>query len=109
MRVEQRAQQAWQVLTGAARNRQILTYGLLAERLSILPIAATGPLHCIMNYCASEGLPPLTVLVVNTETGLPGSGLTTLHDLAKDREAVFRYNWDALLPPSAEGFRGHKG
>lgn len=108
MRVEQRAQQVWQILTGAARNRQILTYGLLAERVGILPIVTRGPLHCIMNYCASKGLPPLTVLVVNTETGLPGSGLTTLRDLAKDREAVFRYNWDALLPPSSEDFRSHK-
>ena len=108
MKVEERAQQAWQILSGAARQRQILTYGMLGERMGMPPIATGAPLHCVMAYCAARDLPPLTVLVVSAETGLPGSGLTTVQDLPEDREAVFTYNWDASLPPSANDFAAHK-
>ena len=59
----------------------------------------------VMWYCADRGLPPLTVLVVNQESGVPGDGFTTLHGaLNEAREAVFRFDWFSLVPPQAADF-----
>jgi hypothetical protein len=53
-----------------------------------------------MYYCRPTRLPPLTALVVNQTTGLPGDGLIA-DDLNGDRERVFGCNWYAIRPPSA--------
>ena len=58
----------------------------------------------IMNYCKNTGLPPLTCLVVNQDTGLPGAGLSTVEDLPRDREAVYRKNWFGLPPVQVSDF-----
>jgi hypothetical protein len=102
----ERAQLAWQVLVGAAHNRQILTYSLLSDLIGMGPGTLAPVLGLIMKYCHSEGLPPLTVLVVNKDTGLPGAGLRTLEDLARDREEVFSQDWYGRLPPTAEALEG---
>ena len=101
---EARAQLAWQVLAGAAANRQILTYTLLAERIGMGAGTLSEILGCIMYYCDQNGLPPLTVLVVRQDSGVPGEGLTTLENLGRDREAVFGAKWFEMLPPSAAQF-----
>jgi hypothetical protein len=94
----ERALQIWQVLIGAAHNRQTLTYTMLADLIG-LPERAQGPsLTLIMNYCKQNELPPLTVLVVHKHTGQPGIGLITLEDLNLDREHVFNYPWFGLRP-----------
>jgi hypothetical protein len=49
--------------------------------------------------------PPLTVLVVNQETGLPGEGLSTLEEVNEDREAVFDFDWFGLEPPQNQDFK----
>jgi hypothetical protein len=100
----QRAQQIWQVLAGASHNRQVLTYSILAERIGTGAGTLAPLLGAVMHYCANAGLPPLTVIVVNKETGLPGVGLSTVADLGRDRERVFSTSWDTMLPPSATDF-----
>ena len=53
-----------------------------------------------MWYCADRELPPLIVLVVNQESGVPADGFTTLQgDLNEAREAAFRFDWFSLVPP----------
>jgi len=104
MKLEERAQQAWQILTGAARNRQVLTYTIVADRIGMAPRGMGQVLGRIMWYCQQNALPPLTVLVVQRQTGLPGPGLTTVESIGKDREEVFEFNWDDLLPPSSADF-----
>jgi alkylated DNA nucleotide flippase Atl1 len=95
-----RASQVWQILVSKAMNRQTLTYGQLA---SLLGFERAGVLaHIlghIMHYCIQGDLPPLTVLVVNQSTGLPGEGLIQA-DLNVDREKVFGFNWFGLVPPT---------
>ncbi len=54
-----------------------------------------------MYWCDENGLPPLTVLVVNKKTGLPGTGLILSTDLNADREAVFQFNWYSIVPPTS--------
>lgn len=96
---QQRASQIWSLLICAARERRTYTYGDVAN---ILGYGGAGVLSqtlgLIMTFCRNNALPPLTVLVVNQETGLPGEGLTALEELNQDRESVFRFNWFSLEP-----------
>ncbi|WLE95350.1 MAG: hypothetical protein QTN59_11725 [Candidatus Electrothrix communis] len=100
-----RALQIWLILIGAANNRQIFTYGMVAD---ILGYNGAGTLaHTlghIMFYCLENELPPLTILVVNQETGLPGDGLTGA-DLNAGRESVFNYDWYSIIPPTPEDLK----
>ncbi len=94
----QRALQIWQLLIGAARLRQTLTYSTVADAIGMGAGTLSQPLELVMRYCERGGLPPLTVLVVNQETGRPGAGLSTLEELNRDRERVFNYAWFQLAP-----------
>ncbi|MGA8148735.1 MAG: hypothetical protein WB870_14380 [Gallionellaceae bacterium] len=104
----QRAMQIWQILVGAAHSRRSYTYGQIA---SILGMGGAGVmsqfLDPIMRYCKDKGIPPLTVLVVNQDTGLPGDGLTTLNEVNKDREAVFNHDWFGMNPVQIVDFESH--
>lgn len=95
-----RALQAWLILVSRARNRQTLTYGMLDELMGY-GSAHLGPiLDYILKYCQANDLPPLTVLVVNKDTGLPGSGMGD-YNFAQ-QEQVFRFDWFAIVPPTPE-------
>ena len=102
----ERAMQVWQILIGAAHNRQTLTYGQVANHLGFEGAGVLAQiLGCIMGYCDSKTLPSLTCLVVNQTTGLPGAGLTTVENLPKDREAVYNHNWFAMYPVQISDFQ----
>jgi len=58
----------------------------------------------IMWYCDDRGLPPLTVLVVNQQTGQPSEGLTTSENFDEDRERVFKHDWFSIEPPGTHEF-----
>lgn len=104
----ERAMQVWQILIGAADNRQTLTYGQVAKHLEFEGAGVLAQiLGCIMSYCEAKGLPPLTCLVVNSATGLPGAGLTTVENLPTDREAVYNQNWFALYPVQISDFASY--
>jgi hypothetical protein len=97
-----RALQIWLILMSKAHNRQTLTYGMLADMMGFQGAGTLAPiLGYVMCYCQQQNLPPLTVLVVNQSTGLPGAGLEGDH-LHEAREEVFRYNWFDLEPPTPE-------
>lgn len=101
----QRSLQIWTLLVVAAKERKTYTYGDVAE---ILGMGGAGVmaqfLGPIMWYCQDKKLPPLTVLVVNQGTGLPGEGLTTLENVNEDRERVFTYDWFSIEPPETKEF-----
>ncbi len=100
----QRAVQLWMILACGARERKLFTYGQLAAILGMGDGRAIARfLNPLKVYCSARQLPPLPVLVVNSKTGLPGKGISTLEDVAADREKVFRYDWFALEPPEAAG------
>ena len=101
----QRALQIWSLLVCAARDRRTYTYGELASALGMGGAGVMGQfLGPIMYYCREQQLPPLTVLVVNKDTGLPGSGLTTLENVNLDRERVFAHDWFQMEPPETGDF-----
>lgn len=95
MTKSERACQIWAVLAWAARNRQIITYGLLGKLVGGPPAALGGWLDPIQSYCVEHGLPPLTILVVQQGTGLPGAGFKAASALefAKQQLAVFEFDW----------------
>jgi hypothetical protein len=97
-----RALQVWLILIGKAHNRQIMTYGMLADLLGFKGAGVLAQiLGHVMYYCQDNKLPPLTILVVNQRTGLPGEGLIGA-DLNADRETVFNHPWYEIHPPTAE-------
>ncbi len=104
----ERAMQIWQILVAAAHSRRSYTYGQVASMLGMggagVMANFLGP---IMFYCKANNLPPLTVLVVNQETGLPGDGLTTLKEVNKDRESVFNHDWFGMSPVQVADFQPH--
>lgn len=96
----ERAIQVWQVLLGLAHNRQTITYEKLAELIGManISVGLSQPLTLLMNYCKKNNLHPLTILVVQKHTGIPGEGLVTIEDLNKNREEVFNFEWYKLKP-----------
>ena len=91
----ERASQIWAVLAWAARNRQTLTYRQVGKLIGI-PTAGLGQLlEPIQSYCLTQNLPPLTILVVQQETGLPGSGFTgaSAPEFARAQAEVFAKAW----------------
>lgn len=99
--IETRAVQIYPILLAAAAQRSTITYIQLAKLLGFKGAGVFNKmLGCLMHWCADNQLPPLTSLVVNAATGLPGDGLTRLNDLHSDREKVFAFEWYKLVPPT---------
>lgn len=98
-----RAMQAWQILVGAAMNRQTLTYVGLSRLMYGKP--ASGVLDEILGhiafYCNDHNLPPLTALVVNSSSGVPGDGIP-IENVPSVREDVYKFDWFDVLPPRAK-------
>lgn len=95
MNRSERASQIWAVLAWAARNRQTLTYTHMSKLIGV-PAAGLGQLlEPIQSYCLLRDLPPLTSLVVQQETGLPGSGFigATAAQLGRAQAEVFAKDW----------------
>lgn len=91
----ERASQIWAVLAWCATHRQNITYGQLAQATGTFIGGLGQLLEPIQSFCLFNSLPPLTVLVVQQESGLPGSGFTgaTATDLASAQAKVFSFNW----------------
>jgi hypothetical protein len=98
-----RALQIWLILIGAAHNRQTLTYKLLAERMGHAKGAGVlaDQLGYVAFYCIRHNLPPLTVLVINEKTGVPGEGIP-VKDVLSQREKILRFKWFDIVPPTPE-------
>lgn len=98
---EQRAYYAWKVLISHAGSRMTLTYGELAEKINIHHRAVRFVLDVIYDYCYTNNLPPLTILVVNKNTQYPGQGFTdySIDTFLDDLDEVYDKNWVALENP----------
>ena len=94
-----RASQIWQILVSKAYNRQTVTYGELMKILGYKGAGVFGDTLAHINYyCKQNDLPPLTVIVVDQETGLPDFPVDK--DMNRARENVYRYPWYNLVPPT---------
>jgi hypothetical protein len=100
----ERATQIWPVLALAARNRQILTYDLLSQLIGVPRYGLGQLLEPIQSYCLVNQLPPLSILVVKTDTGMPGTGFTAAQDIPSHQAQVFARDWLALGCPTPNDF-----
>ncbi len=106
MNIYQRAAQFWAVLALAASNRQILTYKMLSSLVGMPMAALGGMLEPIQTFCQKKKLPPLTVLVVQQESGLPGIGFIAAADIPRAQADVFNYDWISFGSPNPENIKG---
>jgi len=104
MTKSERAAQMWVVLVIAARNRQVLTYDLLARAAGVPRAAVGGFLGPIQRYCLSKQLPPLNVLVVSEKTGMPGEGYVAAQDIPQAQADVFAFDWLSHRSPPPDTF-----
>lgn len=104
MKLEERSAQIWGILAIAARNRQVLTYGIIARAIGAPAAALGGWLDPIQKYCLSKGLPALTAIVVSEDTGLPGMGFTAASDVPGAQALVFAFDWLAIKAPRTDDF-----
>jgi len=98
----QRASQCWAVIALAARNRQILTYEIVAQLIGVPRAAVGGFLGPVQTYCLQQHLPPLTILVVSESSGLPGEGFIAAQDIPKAQAGVFAHDWNDVAASSPE-------
>jgi len=102
MTANERAAQIWSALALAAKNRQILTYDMFSK-LTGVPRHGLGQLlEPIQSYCLVHNLPPLTILVVSEETGMPGAGFIAAQDIPKTQQQVFGFDWLEHGAPSPD-------
>ena len=98
----------WNLLTHAAEHEKLFyTYKGLARKLGMRDGSARAMnnyLGPIMFYCQHRRLPPLTILVVNQETGEPGEGFTAVkqESYPNSRNKVFRRKWSKISMPSVD-------
>jgi hypothetical protein len=103
--MDSRACQIWQILVGCAARRETKKYQDLCELLShSQPKVLAKQLGRIIYYCSRNKLPPLTVLIVNKNTGKPGDGLALSADRGKLRERVCQEDWFSIVPPTVEDY-----
>lgn len=104
MKASERSTQLWAVLAWAAKSRQNITYSQLAQATGAFTGGLGAWLEPIQSYCILKKLPPLTVLVVQQDSGMPGSGFTgaSAGDLARAQAQVFAFNWLEHGNPGAE-------
>jgi len=102
---EQLSRKIWPVLIDLASIRQTTTYKGLGAKYKIHGQALQNfarILAPIKYYCIEHNLPPLSALVIYTNSTVPGSGAEA-DELDIDR--VFAYNWKGrspLVPSEAE-------
>lgn len=102
MKDHERAAQVWAVLAWAAHNRQVITYEILSQLTGVPQQGFALILDHIQCLCDQRGLPPLTSIVVNKESGVPGEGFRGGEDIPRIQQAVFSYDWLREKAPTAE-------
>ena len=108
-----RAQQAWVILIGYARDHRTVWYNYLGtlmqsslERRGMTGTALSGPLGDIYYFCQYHNLPPLTAIVVEQKTGLPAGGFPLAPDKVPTvQQEVFAYPlWTDIAVPTEPEF-----
>lgn len=91
----------WPLLTDAAKAGSLLEYGDVAPVIGTNPLSVRYALDPIQSHCIRMGLLPLTAIVVNSNTKVPGKGFIAwaIDDIANVHKAVFAENWAAHENP----------
>lgn len=106
---EARAAKAWPVLAECAVRRSTTSYAELGELIGGVHQRAIGlTLGPIQEFCLSEKLPPLTILVVQKAAGRPGGGFIAwdVDDIETGLQRVYEFPWKTLPNPFAYALEG---
>lgn len=104
-----RAQQAWLILISAARMKQTVVYGDLAEAMGWKRKDERflgAVLDRVLAYCMAHDLPHLPAIVVQTASGVPGGNYQLRSDsVAQDRAEAQAFDWYSIAVPSRKQLR----
>ena len=91
----------WPHLVSAARNKKKLFYSDLAPHVATSSRHVGKALGPILFFCMEERIPPLTSIVVNMHTQVPGSGFTRWETMAisSAQARVYEYDWSKVDNP----------
>lgn len=111
-----------EILVSSAIKNEVIEYNRLSREIGgvISPIKLNEPLGEISLRCIEEGFPPLSAIVVNQQTQIPGEGFFTWvasqmgfpnlpprqweEFFYEQRDAVFNCDWNAYMenrPPKS--------
>ena len=86
-------------LMDCARCGNDITYLDLGRKVGIPAVSVGHYLDPIAVYCKMSNVPPITVLVVQTGSGEPGTGyLGRMDNIDEQRKQVHGHNWSTLSP-----------
>lgn len=102
MTKHERAAQIWPILSFAAKNRQLLTYGIVGKLIGVPRQGIGKLLGPTQSYCLKNHLPALTNLVVSKDTGIPSEGFIENDSHPKMQQKVFNHDWLTEKTPSPE-------
>jgi hypothetical protein len=95
----------WSLLVMSADNRQILNYDRLSRLIGVPESDLGRLLEPIQSHCILKRLPPLTSIVVDSRTGMPGEGFIAADNVAQAQAETFIFSWLEHSPPTREDFR----
>lgn len=91
----------WPLLVSSAARHSTVTYAQIAPIIPTNPLSVGKALGPIQDYCLDNRLPPLTSIVVQKATGIPGEGFIAwdVDDLTSAHASVFNFNWALVANP----------
>lgn len=100
MNTSERAAQIWPLLAHAASQRQTITYAQLGRLIGVPQVGLGQLLEPIQSYCLLKRLPPLSILVVQEGTGIPGTGFIAAENIPSSQALVFAEEWPPCPKPA---------
>lgn len=107
----EQAHQIWLILSGwVMMNKKVMTYGELAKLMGYKSQAGRTlgeALGIVSKYCLYNKLPPLSVIVVNAVTNLPGwEGMVRKgYSVEEEQSNVFDIKWYLYRAPTVTTFK----
>jgi len=111
MITKERATQVWFALSVAATKGQPLTYKEVAMMTGASAQGMGMLLRPIQKYCDSAGLPDLSAIVVNTNSGVPSPEHGNADAVPAEQRQVFDKDWlrtPVPVPEDIEPFLDRK-
>ena len=95
---------------GPRRRDVLITYGELAKRMGMSPLAGMTlgiPLGIVAEYCRMNDLPTLNSIVVGQETGAPGEGVLVRegNTYKEEQREAANEDWFSYRVPAPGTFR----
>ena len=101
-----RAYQMWAVLTYAASKSQVVTYDELSRATGLVRPKVGKALEKLQKYCKAQKLPPITALVVSTQTGKPTNwGEKDMEKWPAILHDIHKRKWSAKDAPRSDALK----